>query len=150
MLEQDKIIKTSLRVPDSSHIAITLTSAKMGSSTETITIPTSGLTTEGRDQTSSTPIRAKGHSGPDASKFSPIESFAQEAKDNAKLVSEYFRDKDLPHPSFAFNAPPNAFESAPDDVLAARTRLTEAALRLLQLAQGPQEYIPNLAVNVSH
>ena len=80
---------------------------------------------------------------------SPLESFAQEAIDNAKTISDFLRSNDLPHPSFARDAPANAFLSAPDDVLAARSKLTEAALRLLQLTRGPQEYVPNLAVNVS-
>lgn len=80
---------------------------------------------------------------------SPLESFAQEATDNAKIISEFLRSNGLPHPSFAKDAPANAFLSAPDDVLNARANLTEAALRLFQLAQGPQEYIPNLSVNVN-
>ena len=81
---------------------------------------------------------------------SPLESFAQEATENVKTISDFLRSNDLPHPSFARDAAANAFLSAPDDVLAARSKLTEAALRLLQLARGPQEYIPNLAVNVSN
>ena len=85
-----------------------------------------------------------GHSLP-----SPLESFAQEATDNAQILGDYLRSHNLAHPSFERDAPANAFLSAPNDVLAARSKLTEAALRLLQLAQGPQEYIPNLAVNVS-
>ena len=87
--------------------------------------------------------------GVDYSLPSPLESFAQEATENAKTISEFLRSNDLPHPSFARDAPANAFLSAPDDVLAARSKLTEAALRLLQLARGPQEYIPNLTENVS-
>lgn len=86
--------------------------------------------------------------GADLSLPSPLEVFAQEAVDSVKTISGFLRSKDLPHPSFARDAPANAFLSAPNDVLVARTKLTEAALRLLQLAQGPQEYIPNLAVNV--
>ena len=81
---------------------------------------------------------------------SPLESFAQEATESVKTISDFFRSSNLPHPSFAREAPANAFLSAPDEVLTARSRLTEAALRLLQLAQGPQEYIPNLAVNVGN
>ena len=80
---------------------------------------------------------------------SPLESFAQETVDNAEVISKFFRNHGLPHPSFARDAPANAFSSTPDDVLAARSKLTEAALRLLQLAQGPQEYIPDLTVNAS-
>ena len=86
--------------------------------------------------------------GVDCSMLSPLEILAQEAIDNAKTISTFLRSNNLPHPSFARDAPANAFLSAPKDVSSARSRLTEAALRMLQLAQGPQEYIPNLAVNV--
>ena len=85
----------------------------------------------------------------DYSMPSSLEGFAQEATDNARIIGDYLRSNGLPHPSFERDAPANAFLSAPNEVLAARSELTEAALRLLQLAQGPQEYIPNLAVNVS-
>ena len=86
--------------------------------------------------------------GVDRSMPSPLEIFAQEAIDNARTISTFLRSNNLPHPSFERDAPANAFLSVPKDVSSARSRLTEAALRMLQLAQGPQEYIPNLAVNV--
>ena len=94
------------------------------------------------------PPVAKEAGGIDCSQPSPLESFAQEAIESVKTISNFLRSNDLPHPSFARDAPANAFLSVPEDVLAARSRLTEAALRLLQLARGPQEYLPNLAVNV--
>ena len=67
---------------------------------------------------------------------SPFESFAQEAINKVKTISHFLRSNDLPHPLLARDTPANAFLSAPDDVLIARSNLTEAALRLLQLAQG--------------
>ncbi|MCJ1264299.1 hypothetical protein MMC22_004170 [Lobaria immixta] len=97
----------------------------------------------------SQPIRKEANAV-DYSLPSPLESFAQEAIDSVKIITDFLRSNDLPHPSFARDAPANAFLSAPDGVLAARSMLTEAALRLLQLARGPQEYIPNLAVDVQY
>lgn len=96
----------------------------------------------------SQPIRKEANAV-DYSLPSPLESFAQEAIDSVKIITDFLRSNNLPHPSFARDAPANAFLPASDDVLAARVKLTEAALRLLQLARGPQEYIPNLAVNVN-
>ena len=95
------------------------------------------------DQTIRTTVNGVNHS-----LSSPLESFAQEALDNAKTISDFFRGNDLPHPSFARDALPNAFLSAPENIVVARARLTEAALRLFQLARGSQEYISNLSVNV--
>ena len=76
--------------------------------------------------------------------LSSLETFAQEATDNAQMTTcaattlHTLRSKGT-----------HQLLSASNDVLAARSKMTEAGLRLLQLAQGPQEYIPNLAVNVS-
>ena len=120
----------------------------MGVLTQTL-VPAPEAIKDSYEHTVSQPTRKEAN-GVDCSLPSPLESFAQEAIDNVKTISEFLRSNDLPHPSFARDAPANAFLSAPDDVLAARSKLTEAALRLLQLAQGPQEYIPNLAVNVSN
>ena len=66
-----------------------------------------------------------------------LESFVQEATDNAQILGEDLRSHTFAYPSFERGAPTNVFLLAPNDVLAARSKLTEAALRLLQLAQGP-------------
>lgn len=100
------------------------------------------------DNRESQPTRKKAN-GVDRGLPSSLENFAQDAMDSVTAISNFFRSKQLPHPSLARDTPTNAFLSAPDEVLTERSKLTEAALRLLQLAQGPQEYIPNLAVNVS-
>lgn len=113
--------------------------------TETV-VPTSKTFT---DSYVSQPVRKEAN-GVDHNLPSPLENFAQEVMDSVTTISNFFQTNHLPHPSLARDAPANAFLSAPDDVLTARSNLTEAALRLLQLAQGPQEYIPNLAVNVKN
>ena len=81
---------------------------------------------------------------------SPLEDFAREVVESVTTISNFFRGAGRPHPSLARDAPANAFLSAPDHVLSERLKLTEAALRILQLAQGPQEYMSNLAVNVGN
>lgn len=100
------------------------------------------------DDRASQPTR-KETNGVDHGLPSPLETFAQDAMNSVTAISNFFRSKHLPHPSLARDTPTNAFLSAPDEVHTERSKLTEAALRLLHLAQGPQEYIPNLAVNVS-
>lgn len=121
----------------------------MSSPTETVALPASELTKGNFEQMVNQPAPTRTRvNGGDRSKLAPLESFAQEAKENADIVSDFFRNNSLPHPSFAADAPANAFVSVPDNVIAARAKLTEASLKLLQMVQGPQEYIPNLAVNV--
>ena len=106
------------------------------------------VTNEGDEHKASFPSQKEEY-GINGSSSSPLEIFAQEASNNAKTISDFLRSNDLDHPSFERNAPVDAFTSAPKDVLTARSKLTEAAQKLLDLARGPQEYIPNLAVNVS-
>jgi 6-hydroxytryprostatin B O-methyltransferase len=81
---------------------------------------------------------------------STLEEFADQIPANAKVISDFLRSNGLPLPSFERDAPTTTIPaSAPSEVRAARQKLMEGALRTFQLALGPSEYLPNLAVGVS-
>lgn len=68
---------------------------------------------------------------------------------NAQLVSTYLRSEGHPVPSFGRDSAPKAVPaSAPGEVQAAREALLDASMKMFQLASGPSEYLPNLAVHV--
>ena len=68
---------------------------------------------------------------------------------NAQLLSTYLHSEGHPVPSFERDAAPKAVPaSAPGEVQAAREALLDASMKMFQLASGPSEYLPNLAVQV--
>lgn len=82
--------------------------------------------------------------------WSPLENLAHQVMENSKIMSDFLRSSGHPQPSFEREAPPSTLpDFAPEHIRDARTKLMEVALRTFQLALGPKEYIPNLAVGVS-
>ncbi|CAG8212627.1 unnamed protein product [Penicillium salamii] len=70
---------------------------------------------------------------------------------NAQLVSTYLRSEGHPVPSFGRDSAPKAVPaSAPGEVQAAREALLDASMKMFQLASGPSEYLPNLAVHYQY
>ena len=82
--------------------------------------------------------------------FYPLEDLSQIISKNASIVSQYLGDHNLPQPSFESDGPSVIVpSSAPQSVQKARQSLIASCLELLQLAIGPTEYLPNLAIGVS-
>src|SRR5690349_20526976 len=80
---------------------------------------------------------------------SPLEILAAEISANASLLSSYLRKENHAQPSFERDAPTSVLSpSAPDDIKAARQALIDSSLRTFELARGPCEYIPTLAMGV--
>lgn len=85
-----------------------------------------------------------------AAPLSPIEVLAEQASQHAKEISDYLRATNHPHPSFERDAPATTLPpSAPNNMKEARVKLTEAALKLFQLAIGPAELLPDMMASVS-
>lgn len=81
------------------------------------------------------------------SSASPIEDLAEQVAVATKTLSEFLRSNGHGQPSFDREAPSTTLPpAAPKEILVARQNLTEAALKLYQLATGPSEYLPRLAV----
>ena len=82
-------------------------------------------------------------------KVSSLKELTDQVSANATIISDFLRSNGHPLPSFERDAPINTIPaSAPSDIRAARQALMEAALRTFQLAQGPSEYLSNIAVGV--
>jgi hypothetical protein len=80
---------------------------------------------------------------------SELETLAVNISANSATLSNFLRAGNLPQPSFKRDAPTTVLPlSAPDEIKAARQALIEASLRAFQLATGPSEYLPNLAMGV--
>lgn len=80
----------------------------------------------------------------------PLKDLAEQIATCSTAISTFLRSQGHPHPSFNRDAAPITLpDSAPDEVKAARLALMEASMNMFQLAVGPSEYLPNLAVNVS-
>ena len=80
---------------------------------------------------------------------SSLEALATKIQENASRISAFLRGSDHSLPSFNVDAPTTTLPaSAPAEVHAARQALMDAALKAFQLAAGPSEYLPNLAVGV--
>ncbi|ORY10494.1 sterigmatocystin 8-O-methyltransferase [Clohesyomyces aquaticus] len=98
---------------------------------------------------------ANGHSSyiqPNApSSNSTLEQYVQQILQNTGIITEYLETNGLPQPSFERDAPESTLpESAPETIRAARVKLMDAALKAFQLALGPKEYIPNIAVGLQY
>lgn len=79
----------------------------------------------------------------------PLNDLADRVKANAAAITGFLQSNGFPQPSFERDAPAVTLPaSAPIDAKKARQALMEDALRIFQLAIGPSEYLPNLAVGV--
>jgi 6-hydroxytryprostatin B O-methyltransferase len=68
---------------------------------------------------------------------------------NAQVLSTFLQSEGHPMPSFERDAAPKTIPaSAPSEIQAAREALLDASMKMFQLASGPSEYLPNLAVHV--
>lgn len=69
---------------------------------------------------------------------------------NASVVSEHLKANNLPQPSFNSDGPSIVIpRDSPQNVVKAQQELIAAALQVSQLAMGPSEFLPNLALGVS-
>jgi hypothetical protein len=82
--------------------------------------------------------------------LSPMEDLAFQIGTSTKTITEYLRSQNQRQPSFGRDAPTNIFpRDCPQEILKQRQSLVEASLKIFQLATGPSEFLPNLAVGVS-
>jgi hypothetical protein len=80
---------------------------------------------------------------------SQLEQLAEAITQNAHLISSFLRDNVLPQPSFELDAPLSTLPTtAPEAISKARQVLMDTAMRIFQLAVGPNEYLPHLALGV--
>ena len=81
---------------------------------------------------------------------SPWKLYAEQVSAAAEIVDSYYREQNLLEPtagytqSVSLSLPP----SAPQDILVARQTVIDSASKLQQLAIGPNEYLPYLALQV--
>lgn len=80
----------------------------------------------------------------------PLVELSSIISESAGAVSQYLASKNLPQPSVAADGPSVIVPGdAPPPVQLARHKLLSASLQLFQLAQGPSDFLPNLATGVS-
>ncbi|KAJ5504021.1 hypothetical protein N7463_006895 [Penicillium fimorum] len=80
-----------------------------------------------------------------------LNELASSISANAQVLSTFLHSEGHPIPSFERDAAPKAVPaSAPGEIHAAREALMDASMKMFQLASGPSEYLPNLAVNYQH
>lgn len=78
-----------------------------------------------------------------------LEDLSAKIQENVCRISLFLRRDGHALPSFDVDAPVTTLPaSAPTEIHAARQALMEAALQTFQLAAGPSEYLPHLAVGV--
>lgn len=78
-----------------------------------------------------------------------LNELASSISSNAQIVSTFLHSEGHQAPSFNRDAASTVVPAtAPTDVQKAREALLEASMKMFQLASGPREYLPNLAVNV--
>ncbi|PWY71774.1 S-adenosyl-L-methionine-dependent methyltransferase [Aspergillus sclerotioniger CBS 115572] len=81
----------------------------------------------------------------------PLEELSWTITKNASIVSQYLAAHQLPQPSVHGDGPSTVVPSkAPPAIQQARQHLMAASLELLQLAIGPSEYLPNLAMGFQY
>lgn len=98
------------------------------------------------------PVSQEGWGGSDtepAAKTDLLNELANSISTNAGLISTFLHSESHPIPSFQRDAATTAVPaSAPGEIQAAREALLDASMKMFQLASGPSEYLPNLAVHV--
>jgi 6-hydroxytryprostatin B O-methyltransferase len=78
-----------------------------------------------------------------------LNELASSISTNAQVLSTFLYSEGHPIPSFERDAAPKTVPaSAPGEIQAAREALLDASMKMFQLASGPSEYLPNLAVHV--
>jgi hypothetical protein len=75
-----------------------------------------------------------------------IAELAEIVASQTAVLTHYLRSNDLPEPSFASDAPIDAFGSSPD-IQKAKSSVVEATIELRQLLEGP---VKLLLPEVSH
>jgi len=76
-----------------------------------------------------------------------MEELEHQISANVSILSEFFRTSSYPAPTFDRHSPPTTLPAtAPENVRKARKALIEASYKLSQLAIGPNEFLPNIAV----
>jgi 6-hydroxytryprostatin B O-methyltransferase len=84
-----------------------------------------------------------------AGKDDLLSELASSISSNAQIVSTFLHSEGHSAPSFGRDAASTVVPAtAPTDVQVAREALLEASMKMFQLASGPREYLPNLAVHV--
>ena len=82
--------------------------------------------------------------------LSPLEKLAGQISENSTKISTFLHSTGHAQPSFDRDAPAASIPAdSPPEIRTARQQLMEAALKAFQLALGPNEYLPNLALGVS-
>jgi 6-hydroxytryprostatin B O-methyltransferase len=82
--------------------------------------------------------------------LSPMEDLAFQISSSAKTITEYLKSQNQRQPSFDRDTPNDVFpRDCPQEIIKTRQSLIEASLKIFQLATGPGEFLPNLAVGVS-
>ncbi|GAB7350134.1 hypothetical protein MBLNU459_g0806t2 [Dothideomycetes sp. NU459] len=80
----------------------------------------------------------------------PLLDLSSTITSNAEIISQHLKNHALPQPSFLRDGPATVVPpESPAHVRKARQKLIAASLEILQLAIGPQEYLPNLATGVN-
>ncbi|CEO58344.1 hypothetical protein PMG11_03074 [Penicillium brasilianum] len=80
-----------------------------------------------------------------------LNELASSISSNAQIVSTFLHSEGHQAPSFNRDAASTVVPAtAPTDVQKAREALLEASMKMFQLASGPREYLPNLAVNYQY
>lgn len=75
---------------------------------------------------------------------------ASSISSNAQILSTFLQSEGHSAPSFGRDAASTVVPAtAPANVQVAREALLEASMKMFQLASGPKEYLPSLAVQVS-
>ena len=79
----------------------------------------------------------------------PLEELSWTITKNASIVSQYLGTNQIPQPSLNSDGPSIVIPGdSPQSIQKARQNLIAASLELLQLAIGPNEFLPNLATGV--
>ncbi|KAF3403574.1 O-methyltransferase bik3 [Penicillium rolfsii] len=83
-----------------------------------------------------------------AGKDDLLSELASSISSNAQIVSKFLQSEGHSAPSFEGDAASTVVPAtAPTNVQVAREALLEASMKMFQLASGPREYLPNLAVH---
>ncbi|KAL4963166.1 S-adenosyl-L-methionine-dependent methyltransferase [Aspergillus stella-maris] len=85
-----------------------------------------------------------GRQSTSATQTPSINALATQISLSASQITNFLNLNNIPHPSFAPDAPPS-FPSAPNDILYARQTLLESAQSLIDLLTGPAEHLRWLA-----
>lgn len=84
-----------------------------------------------------------------AAKNDLLSELASSISSNAQIVSTFLHAEGHTAPSFDRDAASTVIPAtASTEVQKAREELLEASMKMFQLASGPREYLPNLAVHV--